>query len=160
MPQVELSFEVKRGVVEINREEADAEELAVLDRVLSLCDAGSHDEAVALIRPGLSFEWCWSNQDGDAEEMFVDPQDLDFSPLPEDAIVRVGSESGRLVITVAVPFKAEAQDSVTADEIEEWLSDNSAYAAGYVSGSWGWWDGWSETDGDNVEVVAFDGKPC
>lgn len=158
MPQVKLCFEVKRGVVEINREQAEGAELATLNQIFSLCEAGRYDEAANVVRPGLSFEWSWSNQDGDADEMFVDPQDLHFETLPADAVVRIGCVDGRLVVSVSVFFTVEAHHSVAADELEEWLSENSCYAAGFVSGNWAWWDGWSGTDGDNVRVVSFDGK--
>ncbi len=150
--KVDLEFQIKRGV--INASDLEEDEAGVLQKCLKLAQAGNHGAAAELLLPKMSFEWDWSNGDGDAEEFFVEPIPINFDCTADNCSLRVGENDGQLIITASVQFSAEGQDGIDSDQLTAWLGDNSMYSCGYVSGGWGY-DG---SDGDNVWLVALDGK--
>lgn len=48
-----------------------------------------------------------------------------------------------------VEFEFLIREDLGLDEVQQWLDDYSAYAAGYISGGWGY----LETNGDNVRII-------
>lgn len=145
MAKASLEFQIKRGVVDMDSiEEDDTKE--IVEKCLKLCKAKKHEEAVELLLPLLSFEWIWGNCDGDPSDIFETVDDVAFDLSKKNSIVQVGESDGNLVITATVQFDAKIKKGVKEGEITEWLSDNSAYACGYVGAAWLY----SESDGDNV----------
>jgi hypothetical protein len=55
------------------------------------------------------------------------------------------------MITAKVTFEAPINEGLEIDDVQQWLDDNSAYAAGYVDGGWSY----LETDGDNLNIVSI-----
>jgi hypothetical protein len=108
-----------------------------------------HEEAVKLLQPVMNFEWIWGNCDGDPSDLFENPDDVAFDLNNDNSIVKVGELDGSLVLTATVNFDLDVKDGVTEDQISEWLSDNSAYACGYIGSGWTY----IESDGDNVWLV-------
>jgi hypothetical protein len=155
MPNVELHFQVKRGVVAIDRKGSGKDDLKVLDQILSLCEANQNDKAVAILHPGLSFEFDWGVADGDPDDVIEDPEHISFQLGADNSTVRVSAHAGALIVTVDVLFTINVKKGVTKESLTSWLEENSAYAAGSVTGRWEWWSGWNETDGDNLWVNAF-----
>ncbi len=54
-----------------------------------------------------------------------------------------------MIITAVVEFEFLIREDLGLDEVQQWLDDYSAYAAGYISGGWGY----LETNGDNVRII-------
>lgn len=147
MTKASLEFQIKRGVADC--EGLDDDTLEVVEKCLKLCKKKDYEKAVATILPILNFEWIWGNCDGDPSEIFESTDDISFDLNPDNSIVKVGESDGSLVITATVCFEVDVKAGVTQEEVSEWLSDNSAYACGYVGAGWVY----TESDGDNVWVT-------
>jgi hypothetical protein len=144
-----LEFQIKRGVVDCYG--LDSETLSLVDKCLSLCKQDHYESAVAIIMPLMTFEWLWSNCDGDPSDIFVDVKDINFDLNATNSLVRVGEQSGSCVLTVTAYFDVKVYDGISIEQIEAWLVDYSAYACGYVGGGWSY----AESDGDNVWITAL-----
>ena len=64
----------------------------------------------------------------------------------------MGLRKGELLVTASIVFTVSVRDEVGRDELEEWIEENSLYAAGSFSGVWSWWDGWSGSEGECLRV--------
>jgi len=148
MAKARLEFQIKRGVVDVDSIEDD-EVKATVEKCLKLCKVKKNSEAVELLLPIMSFEWSWGSCDGDAADVFEDTDDIFFECNEKNTSLQVGESDGDLLITSSAMFEVALRDGLSADEITEWLDDNSAYACGWLSGGWGY----SGSDGDNVVVT-------
>jgi hypothetical protein len=148
MAKASLEFQIKRGVVDIESIE-DGDVKSKVEKCLKLCKAKKQSEAVDILLPLMSFEWSWGSCDGDAGDVFEGTDDIFFECNKKNTSLQVGESDGNLLITASAMFQAAVQDSMSADEITQWLDDNSAYACGWLSGGWGY----SGSDGDNVIVT-------
>jgi hypothetical protein len=155
MKKVELIFEIKRGEVFIHDlEDEEVKELAL--ECHQLLWAGQRTKAMELIFSRLSFEWSWSNGDGDASEYFENIEDIFFECTTQNTLLKVDRKENKLILTAQVKFELEGKDNIEAEELTDWLSENSMYACGYVGVS-GW--SYSGSDGDNVWLSRIDGEP-
>lgn len=143
-----LEFEIKRGVVDADSIEDDDVQ-SIFEECLNLCKNNKHQEAADLLYPIMSFEWSWSNCDGDAEDIFDETDDIFFECNKSNTSIRVGESDGDLIITASAKFEVAVKKGTSSDTVTEWLDENSAYACGYLSGGWGY----SGSDGDNVWLV-------
>jgi hypothetical protein len=150
MKKANLEFQIKRGVVDIESIE-DEEVKATVQQCLKLCKAKKYEEAADLLHQTMSFEWSWSACDGDASDIFEDTEDIFFECSSKNSSLKVGEDNGDLVITAWAAFQVPVKDGISADEISEWLNDNSAYACGWLSGGWGYLG----SDEDNVLLTKF-----
>jgi hypothetical protein len=148
MAKASLEFKIKRGVVDMDSIEDD-EVKATAEKCLKLCKAKKNSEAVDILLPLMSFEWSWGSCDGDASDVFEETDDIFFECNKKNTSLQVGETDGTLIITASAMFQVAVRDGVSADEITEWLDNNSAYACGWLSGGWGY----SGSDGDNVIVT-------
>lgn len=146
MQTAKLEFQIKRGIV--NCDDLDDEIKGLVSECLLLCLQKDYKSAVDLIMPIMAFEWYWGNCDGDPSDVFENPEDVAFDLNTNNCSVKVGEESGSLILTASVFFDLQVKDGSSLEEITEWLSDNSAYSCGYVGGGWIY----VESDGDNVYV--------
>lgn len=149
---MKLAFEMNEGCVEINRECAEPADLAVLDRIFALCKERKPDEAAALVRDGLRFSMDWANADSDPAEVFEDTEDMQVELTAANSNIQVGVRKGALIVTATVAFAVSVRDEIGRDELEQWIEENSLYAAGSIFGAWTWWDGWSGSEGECLRV--------
>ena len=119
-----------------------------------LVQKNEHQGAVELIMPNLNFEWIWSNCDGDPKEITGDVEDISFQCDSENSVIKLGEDGGNLVITATVVFEINVKKGWSKEKLSDWLSDNSAYACGYVGGGWSY----AGSDGDNVWVTDLKSK--
>ena len=109
---------------------------------------GSSAEVTAALMP-ISFEWGWSNCDGDPSEVFENPTDLMFELNDSNAMFEAGMHRADLAISICVEFEVAVADGVSAEDVDDWLQANSAHACGFASGGWCY----SGDEGQSVEVV-------
>lgn len=146
MQNIELNFQIKRGVADVSGQEIEI--LEVVHECLALCRQEEYERAVKALLPILRFEWIWSNCDGDPSDIFESLDDISLDLNSDNSIVRVGQLLGNLVVTATVTFPVRIKDGLSLDEVTDWLSENSAYSCGYVGAGWIY----IESDGDNVWV--------
>jgi len=146
MPTAKLEFQIKRGVIDMDSNEDSTD---LIKKCMSLCKKKDHEGAVELLLPHLNFEWSWSNGDGDPSKITKELEDLSFPCTKENSAVKLANDEGNLVITASVLFEIEVKKGWSKDKLSDWLSENSAYACGYVGGGWSY----SGSDGDNVWVT-------
>lgn len=143
-----FEFYLKRGLV--NKEDIEDSKIEkIIDECIQLCQKKNHKGAVSKLFPILEFEMDWENCDGDAGDILIDPKGLYFKCTEKNTTLKLGVDNSNLVISASVQFEAQVKDELELDEIQEWLDENSAYAAGYVSGGWSYF----ETDGDNLNII-------
>ncbi len=147
MSQIQLEFFLKRGVVDFDSIEEAVTKRAV-ESALSLVKLRNYEEAVAALPP-ISFEWSWSNGDGDPDELFEDVVDFELFLDPINSVVKVGEENGKLLLSINVIFTVEIREDIEKDAVQEWLDENSMDYAGYISGGWSY----LSDDGSGVKVI-------
>jgi hypothetical protein len=147
MSKLHLEFYMKRGQVNISDID-DESELKSITNVIELVKQEKFEEAIASL-PSLFFEWIPMNGDGDCSEIFENTDDFQIELSPENSTIRVGYENESLILTISVTFPIDVRDDVDADQLSEWLDDNSMYACGYVGAGWSY-DG---DDGCTLHVI-------
>jgi hypothetical protein len=111
-------------------------------------DGGSSSEVAAALMP-ISFEWGWSNCDGDPSEVFENATDLMFELNDSNAMFEAGMHRGDLAISICVEFEVSVAEGISREDVEDWLQANSAHACGFASGGWCY----SGDEGQSVEVI-------
>ena len=152
MKKIILEFELKRGV--INADDLEEEVKVIHDHCLELVTQGKNEEGVKYLLPNMTFEWCWGNGDGDSLEFFEDANDIFYECTENNTSLKIGEEDGALIVTANCQFAVDGNDDLTADDLQEWLDENSMYTCGYVAADWSY----TSSDGNNVQVVSVDGK--
>lgn len=147
MQSAQLEFQIKRGVADCSSLDDDV--IKIVEECLALCNKKDYQAAVQQIIPILWFEWIWGNCDGDPSDIFESVCDISFGLNADNSVLKVGELGGKLVITATVIFDVLVRDGVSQEEVRDWLSENSAYACGYVGAGWIY----EGSDGDNVWVA-------
>jgi len=147
MSEMQLEFVLKRGVVDFDSIE-DAVTKRAVESALSLVKLRNYEEAVSALPP-ISFEWSWSNGDGDPVELFEDVVDFEFFLDPNNSSVKVGEENGKLLLSINVTFTVEIREDIEKDAVQNWLDENSMDYAGHISGGWSY----LSDDGSGVQVI-------
>ena len=145
-----FEFYIKRGVIN----DEDIEEIEVkniIDECKQLCLKQKNKEAVEKLYSILTFEMDWDNCDGDPSEILFKPESIDIKCNQKNSEIKLGVQNSNLMITAKVTFEAPINEGLEIDDVQQWLDDNSAYAAGYVDGGWSY----LETDGDNLNIVSI-----
>ena len=150
MKKVILEFHFKRGVV--NTADLEEESQEIHDHCLELIRQGKNQSCVEYLLPKMSYEWSWMNGDGDPSEFFEDAVDIFYECTDTNTELKVGEEDGALMLSAACQFTVDGNDDLTADDLQEWLDENSMYACSYVAADWSY----TSSDGDNVQVVSVD----
>ena len=131
--KAKFEFHIKRAVV--NMDDLDEDIIENVNTSIALIKKGQLEKAIEAL-PTLNFEWIWSNGDGDPSEFFTDTDDLNIPLTPKNSSIRVGETDGNLVLTVAIQFELALVENCNADEINDWLSDNSMFFCGYIGCGW------------------------
>ena len=87
-------------------------------------------------------------------EFFEDANDIFYECTENNTSLKIGEEDRALIVTANCQFAVNGNDDLTADDLQEWLDENSMYTCGYVAADWSY----TSSDGDNVQVVSVDGK--
>lgn len=149
MAIIDLQFQIKRGVID-DKSIEDPKIKKIVNECKELCRLSKHDDAVRKLFPYISFDWDWSNGDADVSAIFVEPKPIRFQCDESNCVLQVGVSDDYLLITATTTFTCNGRDDVEikADDLAEWLDNNSMYACGHFNGGWSY----LESDGDNVWV--------
>jgi hypothetical protein len=147
MSTMNFEFYMKRGQVHLDDIEEESD-LASINKVIALIKDEKFEDAIEAL-PAMYFEWIPMNGDGDCSEVFESDEDFQIPLTQENSTVRVGYENESLILTISVTFPMGVKDDVDAEQLAEWLDDNSMYACGYVGAGWSY-DG---DDGCTLHVI-------
>lgn len=147
MSKINLEFYMKRGQVHLDDIE-DEDDLTSINKTIELIKKERFEDAVKAL-PAMYFEWIPMNGDGDCTEVFESDEDFQIKLTPENSTIRVGYENDSLILTISVTFPMEVRDDIDAEQLSQWLDDNSMYACGYVGAGWSY-DG---DDGCTLHVI-------
>jgi hypothetical protein len=129
-----LEFYMKRGLVNLDDFE-DESDLELVNNAIELVKQDRFEEAIESLPP-MFFEWIPMNGDGDCSEVFENDEDFQLPLTPENSTVRAGYENGSLILTISVTFPMDIRDGIDAEQLSNWLDDNSMYACGYIGAGW------------------------
>lgn len=148
MSKIGLEFYLKRGVIDIESIEDGAIRQAIL-YVKSLVQNSKLEMAIRSLPP-MSFEWIWSNGDGDPEDIFTDTEDINVALSASNSRIQLGVSDDELIISINVSFVVSLKDMVETYEVQDWLDTNSMVYAGFVSGGWSY----TRDDGSGVRLLS------
>ena len=147
MKKINFEFYMKRGRVNIDDID-DETDLKSINNVISLVKQEKFEEAIESLPP-LFFEWIPMNGDGDCAEIFENTDDFKIDLTPDNSTIRVGYENESLLLTISVTFPMVVRDDMDAEQLEDWLDNNSMYACGYVGSGWSY----DSDDGCTLHVI-------
>lgn len=137
----------------IDREDAaasdDSDLVHRISTALELARDGARSAEVAGALGPMMFEWSWSNCDGDPSELFEEPTDFSLAIDESNSEIEAGMVLGELVLSVRVLFTVQVIDGYSAEDVHDWLQENSAAICGFVGGGWSY----SGDEGQSVEVA-------
>ena len=146
--RVLVEWSIKRAAVNVEEIE-DEETRNAINNVIRLCKEEKYEEAVGML-PAINFEFDLGNMDSSPDAYLAEGVDsFVVDPSNPRHSLRVGLDGDRLILSIAVIFEMSLVAAVTADEIDEWLSDNGGWAAGTAAGQWQY----SEDDGGSFASV-------
>ena len=126
-----FQFQIKRGVIDLT--EVDPDDQPVVDEIIDLCKQGRAEDASLIAIDAMFFECDFYNLDCDPSEIFVDPEVIEFDCGDNNCFVEVGYHDDNLVLTFSVEFKAEVYSTLTAQEIQEVLSEQGGWSCATVN---------------------------
>lgn len=125
-----------RGSVNIDDME-DEDERDAAERAAVLVEEGEQEAALEAL-PALWFEYNMDNLDSSPDEFMPSGQqvyfELNYANPDHDIVLDV--EDGTLILTATIRFPMQVNPGVDEDEINDWLSENGGYAAGFISANW------------------------
>ena len=125
-----------RGSVNIDDMEDDDERDAA-KRAVVLVEEGEQEAALQAL-PALWFEYNMDNLDSSPDEFMPSDQQVYFEvnyANPDHDIV-LDYDDGTLILTATIRFPMQIDPRADEDEINDWLSENGGYAAGFISANW------------------------
>lgn len=125
-----------RGSVNIDDME-DEDERDAAEQAAVLVEQGDQEGALQAL-PALWFEYNMDNLDSSPDEFMPGSQQVYFEANyanPDHDIV-LDYEDGTLIVTATIRFPMQVNPGVDEDEINDWLSENGGYAAGFLSANW------------------------
>jgi Double zinc ribbon len=125
-----------RGSVNIDDME-DEDERDAAEQAAVLVEQGDQEGALQAL-PALWFEYNMDNLDSSPDELMPSGQQVYFEANyanPDHDIV-LDYEDGTLIVTATIRFPMQVNAGVDEDEINDWLSENGGYAAGFLSANW------------------------
>jgi hypothetical protein len=140
-----------RGSVNIDDME-DEDERDAAERAAVLVEEGEQEAALEAL-PALWFEYNMDNLDSSPDEFMPSGQQIYFelnSANPDHEIV-LDYQDGTLFLTATIRFPMQIKPGVDGDEINDWLSENGGYAAGFVSANWSY----TSDEGGHFEFREF-----
>lgn len=151
MPTLSLDWHIVAAA--IDRDDAAASDDSDLTHristALELARDGASSAEVASALGSMTFEWSWANCDGDPSEIFEDASDFSIAVDETNSEIEAGMFRGELAISVRVRFPVQVNEGSSAEDVDDWLQENSAAICGYVSGGWSY----SGDEGQSVEVA-------
>ena len=146
--KVLVEWSIKRAVVNVDDVEDEDTKNALIE-VIKLCKEMHYDEALAML-PKMTFEFDSDNMDSSADDYLAEGVDsFVLDPNNKSHSIRVGLDGNKLILSIAVVFEMSLVSGVTAEVLDEWLSDNGGWAAATVAGQWQY----SEDDGGSFASV-------
>lgn len=125
-----------RGSVNIDDMEDD-EERDAAKRAAVLVQEGEQEAALQAL-PALWFEYNIENLDSSPDDFMRSDQkvyfDINYTNPNHDIVL--DCEDGTLILTATISFPMQINPGVDEEEINDWLSENGGYAAGFVSANW------------------------
>jgi hypothetical protein len=115
----------------------DDDERDAAKRAVILVEEGEQ-EAARHALPALWFEYNMDNLDSSPDEFMPSDQQVYFEvnyANPDHDIV-LDYDDGTLILTATIRFPMQINPGVDEDEINDWLSENGGYAAGFISANW------------------------
>lgn len=152
--QVSFEFRIKRAV--INPQNLDLKTQKLMNNCIELCQKHKNKDAIKLIMPYIYFECNWQNGDGDPQDVFPDPQSIFFRCNRKNCNIRLGVDSGKLIITAAVRFSLEVRNGIEINFLNDWIYKNSMDYCGSISGEWHY----EEIDEVSLSVIDNDVSPA
>lgn len=125
-----------RGSVNIDDME-DEDERDAAKRAVVLVEEGEQEAALQAL-PALWFEYNMDNLDSSPDEFMPSDQQVYFEvnyANPDHDIV-LDYDDDTLILTATIRFPMQINPGVDEDEINDWLSENGGYAAGFISANW------------------------
>jgi hypothetical protein len=156
--RVLVEWSIKRAVINVAEIE-DEETRGAIYNVIQLCKDKKYEEAVAML-PEIYFEFDSGNMDSSPDDYLAESVDsFVVDPSNPNHSIKVGLDGNKLTLSIAVIFEMSLVSGVTADDLDEWLSENGGWAAATAAGQW-WY---SEDDGGSFSTVkksiGVDGSP-
>jgi hypothetical protein len=153
-----VEWSIKRAAVNVEEIE-DKQTKSAINNVIKLCKKKRFEEAVAVL-PEINFEFDSGNMDSSPDDYLAESVDsFIVDPGNPNHSIRVGMDGNKLILTIAVIFEMSLVSGVTADDLDEWLSENGGWAAATAAGQW-WY---LEDDGGSFATVksitSVDSKP-
>ena len=146
--KVLVEWSIKRAVVNVVDVEDEDTKNALIE-VIKLCKEMHYEEALAML-PEMTFEFDSDNMDSSADDYLAEGVDsFVLDPNNKRHSIRVGLDGNKLILSIAVVFEISLVSGVTAEVLDEWLSDNGGWAGATVAGQWQY----SEDDGGSFASV-------
>lgn len=140
--RVLVEWSIKRAAINVEEIE-DEETRSAINSVIQLCKEEKYEEAVGML-PEINFEFDSGSMDSSPDAYLAEGVDsFVVDPSNPRHSLRVGVDGDRLILSIAVIFEMSLVAGVTADELDEWLTDNGGWAAATAAGQWQY----SEDDG-------------
>ena len=143
-----VEWSIKRAAINVEEIE-DEETKSAINNVIKLCKKKRFEEAVAVL-PEINFEFDSGNMDSSPDDYLAESVDsFIVDPSNPNHSIRVGMDGNKLILTIAVIFEMSLVSGVTADDLDEWLSENGGWAAATAAGQW-WY---LEDDGGSFATI-------
>jgi len=139
MAQVKIRWSIKRASINFDEIE-DQETKVALENAMSLCHEGQYENALRKL-PTINFEFDGNLLDVDYSEFLtksIYSFDLDYHS--SDTSIQIGMQEDNLFLSIAVNFALDVHDGTDLEKLNEWLSENAAWAAGNAAGMWSYSD--------------------
>lgn len=125
-----------RGSVNVDDME-DEDERDAAKRAAVLVEEGEQEAALEAL-PALWFEYNMANLDSSPDEFMPSDQqvyfELNYANPAHVVVLEVRNRT--LILTATIRFPMQVNAGVDEDEVNDWLSENGGYAAGFVSANW------------------------
>jgi hypothetical protein len=146
--RIVVEWSIKRAVVNVDDVEDEDTKNALIE-VIKLCKEMQYEEALAML-PEMTFEFDSDNMDSSADDYLSESVDsFVLDPNNKSHSIRVGLDGNKLILSIAVIFEMSLVSGVTAEVLDEWLSDNGGWAGATAAGQWQY----SEDDGGSFASV-------
>ena len=133
-----FEWHMYRGSVNLGDVEDD-DDRAAIERAIQFVEQGNQEAALDAL-PALWFEYNMDNLDSSPSEFMPGSQEvnLDINYTNPNYDISLDVEDGRLIVTATIRFPMDFNPDVDEDELNDWLSENGGYAAGFLSANWGY----------------------
>jgi hypothetical protein len=162
MNKAKLMFYMKKAIVNDEEGEVEDDERETMTNIRKLLES-DREAAEAEMLSFFELEVAWGNLDCDySEYMPSTEEEFMVKCLAENTTLEALTAPGSLIpgpdgglgVSAWIKFDVEVKDDANPEEFAEWLEENAGYACCFVC-PWGY----TESDGDNLYLVEWNGKP-